>query len=133
LSIDTTYPIIEGAMSDAANTSRTEPRTQTRIATTIRLFDPDRQLTAEIVDFSEHGMGLILGVTVPKDVAIVVDYVGVWILGDVVYCVPEASLYRVGLRLRKALATQAAALSTQASVAQLSSLRVGGFRLRNPR
>ena len=120
-------------MSDVANTSRTEPRTSTRIATTIRLFDPDRQEPGEIVDFSEHGMGLLLSVTVPKDAAIVVDYVGVWILADVVYCVPEASRYRIGLRLRKALATQAAALSTQASVAQLSSLRVGGFRLRGSR
>ncbi len=118
-------------MSDAAHSSRTEPRTSTRISTTIRLFDPDRQVDAEIVDFSEHGMGLLLGIGVPKDVAIVVDYVGVWILADVVYCVPEGGSFRVGLRLRKALATQAAALSTQASVAQLSSLRVGGFRLRS--
>ena len=120
-------------MSDAAHTARVEQRTSTRIATTIRLFDPDRQVAAEIVDFSEHGMGLILDSTVPKDVAVVVDYVGVWILADVVYCVPEGNRFRLGLRLRKALATQSAALSTQAAVTQLSSLRVGGFRLRSSR
>lgn len=116
-------------MSDYPATARSEPRTSTRIATTIRLFDPDRKVAAEIVDFSEHGMGIVIAVTIPKDAAVVVDYVGVWILADVVYCVPEESLYRIGLRLRKALATQAAAQSTQASVARLSSLRVGAVRL----
>lgn len=117
-------------MSNPTSTVRSEPRTSTRIATTVRLFDPDRKVSAEIVDFSEHGMGLMLAMTVPKGAAIVVDYVGVWILADVVYCHPEEDRFRVGLRLRKALATQAAAQSTQASVAKLSSLRVGGFRLR---
>jgi hypothetical protein len=131
--LDGEYPIIDSAMSYAADTSRTEPRTSANISTTIRLFDPDRQMSAEIVDFSDHGMGLVVGVTIPKDAAIVVDYIGVWILGDVVYCVPESNRFRVGLRLRKALATQSAAASTQASVAQLSSMRVGGFRLRGPR
>ncbi len=120
-------------MSDVAHISRTEPRTSTRIATTVRLFDPDRRVTAEIIDLSEHGMGLMLDEAVSKDVALVVDYRGVWILADVVYCAPETSRHRVGLRLRKALATQGAALSTQATVSQLSSLRVGGFRLRSSR
>ena len=101
-----------------------------QITTTVRLFHPDREMPAEIVDFSEHGIGLVVAVVVPQGATIVVDYLGVWILADVVCCQPEDSVFRIGLRLRKALATQTATQSTRASVARLSSLRVGGVRLR---
>jgi len=103
-----------------------------QITTTVRLFHPDREMPAKIVDFSEHGIGLVVAVVVPQGATIVVDYLGVWILADVVCCQPEDSVFRIGLRLRKALATQTATQSTRASVARLSSLRVGGVRLRAP-
>jgi hypothetical protein len=103
-------------------TQRSEPRVSVRISARIKLFHPERESEADIIDFSHHGMGLEICDKIPSDAAVVVIYKGVWIFADAMYCVPAAGCgYRIGLRIRDALALEPGVMSSQAASRELTA------------
>jgi hypothetical protein len=101
--------------------NRTERRAPVRIPARIQVYDPDREIAADIVDYSQHGMGLVISEKIAQDAAVIVKYNGVWIFADTMYCLPLENSYRIGLCLRHALATEAAAMTSEVASKQLAT------------
>lgn len=100
---------------------RKQFRSRTEIFTALRLFDPDRTVYAQVIDYSAEGVGLRTAEALPAEAAVVLDYKGVLLLGEVVFCAPSLDgWFRAGLRCEQVFASSASALTTQAAVAELA-------------